>query len=143
MKKIVWLFGGLLLLSFFAPDPGQWRLPKAPAAPEGPVDERIVSILRAATPEDKARVRDVYSALKTILARDAGKRVATTEQWSDWAANTLQLAIDTPGKYKDLDLAIEGVFLATVGTDDVLPGNEDTRKKLSTACDIIVNSASR
>jgi hypothetical protein len=54
----------------------------------------------------------------------------------------LQLAIDTPGKYKGLDDAIETVFLKTVGTD-VMPNNPDTQKKLVTACEIIANSATR
>jgi hypothetical protein len=44
-------------------------------------------------------------------------------------------------KYPGLDEAIEQVFLTTLGTDDVLPGNEQTRSKIVEACDVIINSA--
>ena len=142
MKNFVWLAAALLLLSFVYPNGP--TLPARPAVvPAGPTDPTLLKILAAAPAEDKARVRDVYTALAAVLKRDAGKRVSTTEQWADLHANTLQLAIDTPGKYPGLDEAIETVFKTTVGTDDVLPGNDDTRNKLIAACEIISNTSSR
>jgi hypothetical protein len=142
MKNFVWLAAALLLLSFVYPNGP--TLPISPAVvPAGPTDSALLAILANATAEDKTRINDVYVALKTVLTRDAGKRVSTTEQWADLHANTLQLAIDTPGKYPGLDEAIETVFKTTVGTDDVLPSNEETRKKLVAACEIISNTASR
>jgi hypothetical protein len=143
MKNFVWLAAALLLLSFVYPNGP--TLPVSPAVTPvtGPTDSALLKILENATAEDKARINDVYAALKKVLTRDAGKRVATTEQWTDLHANTLQLAIDTPGKYPGLDEAIETVFKTTVGTDDVLPSNEETRKKLVAACEIISNTASR
>lgn len=146
MKKIVWLIGALLLLSLVAPHvklPEIKPTPVQPAKPAGPVDERLVSILAAAAPADKSRIVDVYRSLEAVLRKDNRTRITTSEQWAEVHAATLQLAIDTPGKYPDLDAAIEAVFLATVGTDDVLPNNEDTHKKLMEACNIIANSASR
>jgi hypothetical protein len=142
MKNFVWLAAALLLLSFVYPNGP--TLPVTPAvAPDGPTDSALLKILAAASPAEKARIRDVYTALCAVLTRDAGKRLTTTEQWAELHARTLQLAIDTPGKYSGLDEAIETVFKTTVGTDDVLPGNEDTRKKLISACAIISNTASR
>jgi hypothetical protein len=145
MKNFVWLAAALLLLSFVYPNGP--TLPVAPAvAPDGPTDSAILKILEPATAADKGRIRDVYSALAAVLKRDKLKppaRITTTEQWADLQANTLQLAIDTPGKYPGLDEAIETVFKTTVGTDDVLPSNDDTRNKLIAACDVISNTASR
>ena len=142
MKNFVWLAAALLLLSFVYPNGP--TLPVSPAVtPVGPTDPTLLKILSNATPEDRARVRDVYTALGAVIARDAGKRVTTTEQWAELHARTLQLAIDTPGKYSGLDEAIEVVFKTTVGTDDVLPSNDDTRKKLISACEIVSSTASR
>ncbi len=144
MKKLVWLSGLILLASFVVP-----YIPAVPSVPAPvtdpaaavPADATIVKILQPATAADRSRVRGVYTALATILKRDNGKRITTTAQWEEWAANTLQLAIETPGKYAGLDVAIENVFKRVVGTDDVLPNNADTRAKLIEACDIIVSSA--
>ena len=91
--------------------------------------------------EDKARVNSVYEGMAFVLTRDGGKRISTTEQWADLQANTLQLAIEQPGKYPGLDVAIENVFVAKVGTKDVLPSNADTRAKLIDACKTIASSA--
>lgn len=146
MKNFVWLAGLLLLASFLlpaVPRPAPTPVPAVvPVAP--PVtDSQIVTLLATAEPADKRRLNGVYSALSQVLTRDNGKRITTTEKWAEVATNTLQLAIATPGKYPGLDVAIEAVFLAQVGTDDVLPNNSDTLKKLVAACDIVANSAAR
>jgi hypothetical protein len=113
----------------------------APVVPVVQPDSKIVGILANAEEADKRRIRDVYSALATIVQRDSGKFVKTTEQWAELHARTLTMAIDKVGKYPQLDEAIEGVFLSAVGTDDVVPANADTQKKLITACEIIILSA--
>lgn len=147
MKKLVWVAGAILLLSFVYPNgitlPVRPQPAPVPAPVDTPVSDEIVAALQTATAKDKARVRDVYTAMSAVLTRDAGKRVKTTEQWADYQANTLQLAIDTPGKYPGLDRAIEAVFLQQVGTDDVLPTNPETREKLVKACQIVAASASK
>jgi hypothetical protein len=145
---LLWLAGALLAASVLfpnGPSTSFFSKPVAPVAPAAPkaTDAALLEILKAATPEDLARINGVYTALETVLARDAGKLVTTSEQWVELQARTLRLAIDTPGKYKGLDEAIEAVFLKTVGTDDVLPNNAETQKKLMAACDIIANSATR
>lgn len=147
MKNLIWLAAALLVLSFVYPN-GPSLPSRPPVAPEpapvvGPVDESLVKLLANATTADKVRIADVYDALIFVLKRDAGKRVVTTEQWADLMANTLQLAIETPGKYPGVDEAIETIFTTTVGTDDVLPGNPETQKKLIAACEIVANSARR
>ena len=140
---ILWLAGAMLAVSLLFPN--GFSSPKPAADPGTPkvTDKTLLEILKPATPEDLARINGVYTALGVVLARDSGERVTTTEQWAELQARTLQLAIDTPGKYKGLDDAIETVFLKTVGTDDVMPNNPDTQKKLVTACEIIANSATR
>jgi len=143
---VLWLAGALLAVSVLFPNGPAAAFSSKPAA--GPVtpkvtDKTLLEILKPATPEDLARINGVYSALGVVLARDSGELVTTTEQWAVLQARTLKLAIDTPGKYKGLDDAIETVFLKTVGTDDVMPNNPDTQKKLVTACEIIANSATR
>lgn len=142
---MLWIAGALLAVSVLFPNGPAAAFSAKPAAPVAPkvTDKTLLEILKPATPEDLARINGVYSALGVVLARDSGERVTTTEQWAELQARTLQLAIDTPGKYKGLDDAIETVFLKTVGTDDVMPNNPDTQKKLVTACEIIANSATR
>ena len=148
MKKLVWLAGAILVLSFVFPDGISFPAPApapAPAPPPVvvPVANDVVAALQSATAEDRRRIVGVYSAMEFVLRRDNGQRIKTTEQWADFQANTLQLAIESPGKYPGLDVAIEKVFLDTVGTDDVLPTNPETRGKLIKACQIIAESAKK
>jgi hypothetical protein len=145
MKKLVWVAGLLLVLAFLFPNglpiPAVAPAPPdAPVAPAGPTDAKLVEILTPAAAEDLSRIAGIYDAMKTILTRDKGELVNTTEKWSLWHTNTLTRAVDTPGKYPGLDEAIEAVFAQAVGTDDVLPANVETRAKLISACDIILNS---
>jgi hypothetical protein len=149
MKKLVWIAGALLLFSFVFPNGLTLPKPPAPApapapAPVVPVadtDPAIVAALTNATAEDKARIVSVYSGAVHVLSRDAGKRVSNTEKWADMHANTLQLAIDTPGKYPGLDAAIEGVFARAIGTDDVVIVDAEMQKKLLRACEVVIASA--
>lgn len=143
---LVVLAGILLAVSLLFPNGPQVVEPAAPTAPvvSHATDAKIVELLATAAAADKLRIRDVYTALEAVLARDLAKppaRITTTEQWAELQANTLQLAIDAPGKYPGLDVAIEAVFLAKLGTDDVLPGTAATRAKLIDACATIASSA--
>lgn len=145
MKKLVWVAGLLLLVSLVFPN----GLPLKPVTvtpevvePAGPTDATIVKLLTGAAPEDKARVVSVYSGLRHVLQRPkASELLTTTEKWALTQENTLQLAIDEPGKYTGLDEAIEQVFLRVVNTDDVLPVTPETLNKLVEACTVVVNSA--
>ena len=144
MKKLVWVFGLLLLLSFIVPTDRLRKpapvVPVTPAVP-GVTDARIVEVLAKATAADRANIGGIYTGLKTVITRDNGQSVNNTERWSVLQARTLQLAVDQVGKYPGLDAAIEAVFLAEVGTDDVVPVTADTVAKLVKACDVIINSA--
>lgn len=146
MKKLVLVAGVILLLSFVFPD-GIKLTPPVPAPVPAPapvavgVSDTIVTLLANASAEDKTRIDGVYTAMAAVLGRDKGARIKNTERWADYQANTLQLAIETPGKYPGLDAAIEAVFAQQVGTDDVMPADPETQKKLITACQIIAASA--
>lgn len=147
MKYAVWVFGGLLLLSFVFPNGVPLPVkPKPPVVqPDTPVvtDPVIVKLLADASNEDRANVNGIYSGLKTVIERDNGSLVATTEKWALLQANTLKLAVEQVNKYPGLDVAIDNVFKAQVGTMDVASVNADMVKKLATACEIIANSAAR
>jgi hypothetical protein len=140
---MLWLAGALLVVSVVFPNGPTLPVKPAPVTPVvvHDTDAVIVTLLANADSADKARINGIYTALVAVLKKDAGKRITTTEQWADLQANTLQLAIDTPGKYPGLDTAIEAVFLAKLGTDDVLPGTPETQAKLIDACETIASSA--
>jgi hypothetical protein len=146
MKKLVWLAGLLLAVSIVFPNglPIKSFVKPAPEVvePAGPTDAAIVKALTGVTPEDRARIVGVYTGLLNVLGRDkTAELMNTTDKWEIVQQNTLSVAIDKPGKYAGLDVAIEAVFLKTVGTDDVLPVTPDTVKKLKDACSIVLNSA--
>jgi hypothetical protein len=148
MKKLVWLFGVLLVLSFFVPETLSWPVPKpTPVVPDDTTttetDAEIVKILADADAADKARVVDVYSGLAVVLKRDQtkGPFIATSEQFQKVQDATLKLAIDTPGKYEGLDVAIEKVFFNVFGTLDVVAVTPDINAKLITAAEVVANSA--
>ena len=145
-KAVLWLAVALLAVSIVFPNGPKFGKPAAPVTPvvEHAKDAEIVRVLATATAADKANVNGIYTALATILRRDIAKppmRITTTEKWADLQANTLQLAIEQVGKYPGLDVAIEAVFLAKLGTDDVLPGTAETKTKLIDACETIASSA--
>ena len=146
MKKLV-LLACLLLVGLALKFPNGVPLPvTAPDAvvvPAGETDAALVGILENATDEDKARIVSVYEGMQYVLKRDNGKRINTTDKFSDWQANTLQLAVETPGKYPGLDKAIESVFVRLVGTDDVVSTTPDVQQKLIKACEIVAASAKK
>lgn len=142
MKKLVWVAG--LVLAFAIVFPDGVKLPSADKPGEVvavAADPAVVAALANATADDKAHVAGTYEGMLRVFGRDKGARVKTTEKWSDFQANTLQLAMETPGKYPGLDVAIENVFKTQLGTDDVLPTSEETQQKIIKACQIIVASA--
>ena len=139
---VLWLAGALLVASFVEP---HLHAPAQPA-PTAPVvtDPTVVRILQNAESADKQHVHDLYAALKVVLDRDVQKspaRLTTTEQWRELHARTLQLAVDKPGKYADLDKAIEAVVFAQLGTLDPVTITPEVSKKLTTACEIVAASA--
>lgn len=146
MKKLV-LLACLLLVGLALKFPNGVPLPvttpDAVVVPAGETDAALVGILEDATDEDKARIVSVYEGMQYVLKRDNGKRINTTDKFSDWQANTLQLAVETPGKYPGLDKAIEAVFVRLVGTDDVVSATPEVQQKLIKACEIVAASAKK
>lgn len=143
MKKLVWVFGLLLALSFFVPIGGGAKPAPEPVptpAPPAETDAKIAGVLANATVEDRARIASIYTGLRTVLARDKGEFVNNTERFAVLQANTLKLAVDQVGKYPGLDAAIESVFKTAVGTDDVVSLTPEVVAALCKACDIIINS---
>lgn len=149
MKKLVWVAGFVLALSFLFPN-GVSDFVAQPTpiyvVPDAEPDAKIVELLAPATAEEKARVISVYSGLHRVLSRDGGVRINNTEKWETLQANTLQLAIDQQGKYPGLDAAIEAVFHAAVQSDTidstvVNPVRGEVLPRLLKACAIIVASA--
>lgn len=149
MKRIVWLAAAILLLSFLFPEgvklPAPAPAPAPTPAPVAPpvVDDAIVALLANADRADKNRIVSVYEGLRTVASRDQGTRIKTTEKLAAVHAATLQLAIDTPGKYPGLDEAIENLFQTTLGTDDELSMTPDTLAKVLSFCDVMINSAKK
>ena len=151
MKKLVWISGIFLVLSFVFPNgiprpvaPQPVPAP-APVVPPAEVDSTIVTVLADASPEDRRRITSVYNGLKFVILRDwsdkGNKRISTTAKLEELQGETLVLAIDTPGKYKDLDKAIESVFLAKIGTQDEIPVTQDVVQKIVKACEVVAASA--
>lgn len=145
MKKLVLLFGVLLALSFFIPadallKPVPVTPPVTPAVPTV-TNPAIVAVLTSATDADRANIVGIYTGLKTVLTRDNGQLVDNTERFSVLQANTLKLAVEQVGKYPGLDTAIEAVFAAAVGTDDVVSVTPELVGKLVKACEVIIDSA--
>lgn len=151
MKKLVWVAGAVLLLALFFPNGVSvpWPQPEPEPAPVVPVvqpDATIVQLLAPASREERNRIVGVYEGLRAVLSRDAGNRVNNTEKWAELQANTLQLAIETPGKYPGLDVAIETVFSNAVQSETtdpavVNPVKGDVLAALLNACEIVVASA--
>lgn len=106
-------------------------------------DAAIVSALSGASSADRGRIVGVYTGLRTVLQRDKGERVSNTEKLAELHANTLQLAIDSVGKYPGLDVAIDNVFKTIVGTDDVVAASPDILNKLVRACETVIVSAQK
>lgn len=151
MKKMVWVAAGLLAFALFFPN--GISLPTFSPDTDTDVDvvdvkpdAQVVKLLASADQADKNRIVSVYTGLKTVLTRDNGKRINTTEKWEEVQAQTLQMAIDTPGKYAGLDEAIEAVFVAAVKDDNtdptvVNPVTPEMQAKLVKACEILIASA--
>lgn len=151
MKKLVALAAVGLVL-FAVAFPNGISVPFIPTRPDVVVpadvisanpDAAIVSALNGASAADRGRIVGVYTGLRTVLRRDKGERVSNTEKLAELHANTLQLAIDSVGKYPGLDVAIDNVFKTIVGTDDVVATSPDILAKLVKACETVIVSAQK
>lgn len=150
MKVLVWVAAvvlgfslafpnGLDVTSFVASKPVSQDADATP-------DPRVKKALAGASANDKARIIGVYRGLRNVMTRDNAARVNTTEKWAELQARTLQMAIETPGKYPGLDTAIEAVFFDAVQDENtdasvVNAITPEIQSKLVKACDIVIASA--
>lgn len=150
MKKLVWIAGVVLALSFVFPNGVTINLPTPVVpvdptpAPVGNKDPKIAALLRGASAKDRASVRGIYTGAADVLRRDGGKQMRTTEHWANYQARALNFAVDgtdLKGKYPGLDVAIDEVFARLVGTKDVVAVDAVMLQKLIEACETVANSA--
>lgn len=150
MKKLVWAAGVVLAFAVLYPN-GISLSTILPAKDDVVVSDvasnpEIVTLLSGADAADKARIVSVYRGLKAVLDKDNGGRVNTTEKFEELHGETLKLALDTPGKYPGLDIAIEAVFYGALhdADTDASVVNAITplvQNKLVKACEIVMASA--
>lgn len=150
MKKLVWLAGAVLAVAILFPngfDVSSFLTPQV-VEPEidAKPDAKIVELLSNAAAADKARTVSVYRGLRTVLSRDAGKRINTTEKLEELQSNTLQMAIENVNKYPGLDIAIEAVFQnavksAKADASVVNPMTPEIQAAVIKACEIVIVSA--
>lgn len=122
-RFLPFILAGALALSFVS-------VPRPAAI--GPV----ATALQSAPPADRARVASIYRALADVMARDAGRLIATTAQWRAVYQDALRLAAggtDLVGKYPDLDEAIEET-LAKYYSLDVTAIDAKMAEKIAAAC---------
>lgn len=122
-RYLPFLLAGALALSFVS-------VPRPAAI--GPV----ATALESASPADRARVASIYRALADVMARDAGRLIATTAKWRAVYQDALRLAAggtDLVGKYPDLDDAVEKT-LSQYYDLNVTAIDEQLSQKIVAAC---------
>lgn len=115
-----------------------------PPRTDVPVDtpSKVTVVLKAASKEDKARVRAFYAAMADVVERDSGI-ITTVGKWRQANANALDLAFkgtDLPGKYVGLDAAIDQRLVDAIGKEDVAL-SADKRRALVVALKEISDAA--
>lgn len=116
--------------------------PPTVTTPVVPADAAVATALRSATPADRARVVDIYTSFAKVVERDAGNALKTNEHISQLQERALIMAVETPGKYPGLDVAIDAAIArAFDGNLDVVALTPETRKNVITACWSIVAAA--
>lgn len=96
----------------------------------------VATALQSASSSDRALVASVYRALADVMARDAGRLIATTAKWRAIYQDALRLAAggtELVGKYPDLDEAIEET-LSKYYTLDVMTIDAKMAEKIAAAC---------
>jgi hypothetical protein len=150
MKPLVWVAAVILGFSLVFPNGIDVTkfVPSAPTVPDTDAasDPRVVKALTGADGADKLRIVSVYRGLRNVMTRDNATRVNNTEKWAELQARTLQMAIDKPGKYPGLDVAIEAVFFDAVQDKNTDAGvvnaiTPEVQAKLVKACDTVIASA--
>jgi len=103
--------------------------------------EPLRPILSRMLPKDRLYLASLYDAMAFVLMRDGDRErpiVGTTEQFANFHAGTLKLAIDkaSVGKYDGLAEAIDLVYVNALGAD-IRALDKDSRVKLIAACGVL------
>lgn len=98
-------------------------------------------ILPRMLPKDRQYLANLYDSMAFVLLRDGDREspiVGTTEQFANFHAGTLRLAIDkaSVGKYDGLSSAIDQTFVNAAGPD-IKAIDKDTRARIVAACGVL------
>jgi len=126
----------------------EWPQPPATVirAPQPPAERMewakpVIEVLPKMTPKDRQYLAHFYDAMAFVLMRDADRGtpiVSTTTKLETFHGGSLRLAVDKKdvGKYPGLGEAIDQVFIAANGPDEVAVSDE-VRAKLVAACGVL------
>jgi len=126
----------------------EWPQPPATVirAPQPPAERMewakpVIEVLPKMTPKDRQYLAHFYDAMAFVLMRDADRGtpiVSTTTKFETFHGGSLRLAVDKKdvGKYPGLGEAIDQVFIAANGPDEVAVSDE-VRAKLVAACGVL------
>ena len=94
----------------------------------------VATALASASWQDRATVRNIYTALADMTEQDNGNLISTVGMWRQLHINTLKLAASKlRGKYPGLDVAVEKVMAESFPLDDV-PLSGSLVSKIAAAC---------
>lgn len=89
-------------------------------APAPKATGAVTTALASASRQDKATVRNIYTALADKTEEDNGNLISTVGMWRQLHINSLKLAASKMrGKYPGLDVAVEKVMAESFPLDDV------------------------
>ena len=122
MKHIPIIVAILVAALTFLPAP----TPKATGA--------VATALASASKQDRATVRNIYTALADKTEEDNGTLISTVGMWRQLHMNTLKLAAaKMRGKYPGLDVAVESVMAGKFPLDDA-PLSTSLVNQIAAAC---------
>jgi hypothetical protein len=111
--------------------------------PRAAVVGPVAVAMQSAENADKVKLASIYRALADITKRDAGKQLTSLSAWRTCHSSALRLAVggtDLPGKYPNLDRAVEQVLSNFFPLDDV-PMTADLAAKISAACEEVAKQS--
>jgi len=103
-------------------------------APAPQATGAVTTALANASKQDKATVRNIYTALADKTEEDNGNLISTVGMWRQLHINALKLAASKMrGKYPGLDVAVESVMAGKFPLDDA-PLSTSLVNQIADAC---------
>jgi len=94
----------------------------------------VTNALASASRQDRATVRNIYTALADKTEEDNGTLISTVGMWRQLHINTLKMAASKMrGKYPGLDVAVESVMADKFPLDDA-PLSTSLVNQIAAAC---------